>query len=96
MTAAVLVLAATAAHAGPIRDRLAARFSRPSCGACHLAPAVAPGLVRQAGAAVAVAEAGLLVRSTSYDGLGVPVDAAPYQSIRLASPLSPCANGVCR
>jgi hypothetical protein len=111
LTACLLAVAATTATAGPIRDRLAARYARPTCQptqavSAPTAPAVyQPAPVRQAVGSVlvatggAVTDLGQVVRATSYDGLGAPTDAAAYQPIHLTSPLptrAVCGPGGCR
>lgn len=52
MAASVLVFTAATSQAGPIRDRIAARFQRPACATCpqqaqYAQPAYQPGPVQQ-------------------------------------------------
>lgn len=78
LTACLLAATATAAHAGPIRDRLSARFARP----CQPAPATTPGPVRQAVGTVLTGAGGVVA------DLGQAVQGDGYTPIRLATPLS--------
>jgi len=90
MTTAVLVLSAISAQAGPLRNAVANwRASRGGCGTCQ--PATAAPVQYQPAPAVTMP----VVAQTSYAGVGVPVDATPYQPIRLTRPLPVCSPDGC-
>lgn len=100
LTLAALALTAAAADAGPIRDRLAVRFSRPACGSCAActgpqAPSVPaytgtqyqPGPVQQVAGSV-IQATGQVVQS---------VGQAVYQMPAFRPSNCPtCVGGVCR
>lgn len=95
LTAALLAVSTTTATAGPIRDRLAARFNRPSgCSSCTVQP---PQAVQYGGA-------GLYPQPQPVPAQVVMPQVAggeqyQYQPIRLTSPVPTCptcVGGVCR
>ena len=90
LTAAVLVLGAVSAQAGGrIREAVANwRANRGGCGGCQ--PTAAPVQYQPAPAVTMP-----VVAQTSYAGVGVPVDATPYQPIRLTRPLPVCSQDGC-
>jgi hypothetical protein len=90
LTAALLAVSATAATAGPIRDRLAARFSRPcQSGQCQPQPQYTPGPVQTAAGTVLVS-AGQVVQAA-----GVVVQSVQVPTFRPAG-CQQCVGGVCR
>lgn len=89
---AALALTATAADAGPIRDRLAARFSRPTCnsGQCQPQPQYTPGPVQTAAGTVLV-QAGQVVQAAV-----VAVQSVQVPTLFRPSNCPTCVGGVCR
>ena len=90
-----LCLSAADADAGPLRT-LAQRIR--GCGGCRPPALAAPPPSVRYGPAPQLQPPPAVV-ATSYDGLGVPADATPYQPIRLTAPLPTCptcVGGVCR
>ena len=93
MAVATLTLTATAADAGPIRDRLAARFSRPSgcnSGQCQPQPQYTPGPVQTAAGTVLV-QAGQVVQAA-----GVAVQSVQVPTLFRPSNCQQCVGGVCK
>ncbi len=93
LTIAAMALTATAADAGPIRDRLAARFSRPSgcsSGQCQPQPQYTPGPVQTAAGTVLVS-AGQVVQAA-----GVAVQSVQVPTLFRPSGCPTCVGGVCR
>jgi hypothetical protein len=88
LTLAALALTAVTADAGPIRDRLAARFARPCQSAqCQPQPQYQPGPVQQVAANV-IQATGQVVQS---------VGQAVYQMPTFRPSNCPtCVGGVCR
>jgi hypothetical protein len=96
---AALALTATAADAGPIRDRLAARFSRPSgCSSCTTqATTTQPQGVQYGGAGLYPQPQPVPVVMPQVGTVQV-VGHQQYQPIRLASPVPvypACMGGNC-
>lgn len=88
-----LALTATAADAGPIRDRLASRFSRSSgcnSGQCQPQPQYTPGPVQTAAGTVLVS-AGHVVQAA-----GVAVQSVQVPTLFRPSNCQQCVGGVCR
>jgi hypothetical protein len=75
-------LSAASADAGPLRN-LFARGRCPGAGCQPPAPQPAPAWVP----ATLAGYAQPVVVQTSYSGVGVPVDATPYQPIQVGRPL---------
>lgn len=91
LTLAAVLLTATAADAGPIRDRLAARFSRPCQSAqCQPQPQYTPGPVQTAAGTVLVS-AGQVVQAA-----GVAVQSVQVPGPFRTSNCPACVGGVCR
>ena len=93
LTLAAVLLTATAADAGPIRDRLAARFSRPSgcnSGQCQPQPQYTPGPVQTAAGTVLV-QAGQVIQTA-----GVAVHSVQVPTLFRPSNCQQCVGGVCR
>ena len=88
LTIAALALTAAAADAGPIRDRLAARFARPcQSGQCQPQPQYQPGPVQQVAGTV-LTTAGQVVQN---------VGQAVYQMpVFRPSNCPTCVGGVCK
>ncbi len=96
LTAALLAVSATAATAGPIRDRLAARFSRPSgCSSCTTQTAThqQPQAVQYGGAGLYPQPQPVPVVMPQVGTVQV-VGHQQYQPIRLAAPLPTCPTCV--
>lgn len=88
---AALALTATAADAGPIRDRLAARFSRPcQTGQCQPQPQYTTGPAQTAAGTVLVS-AGHVVQAA-----GVAVQSVQVPTLFRPSNCPTCVGGVCR
>lgn len=96
LTTTLLAVSATAATAGPIRDRLAARFARPSgCSSCTVQPVPA---VQYGGAGLYPQPQPVPVFMPQVGTVQV-VGGQQYQPIRLTSPVPTCptcVGGVCR
>lgn len=93
LTLAAVLLTATAADAGPVRDRLAARFGRPSgcsSGQCQPQPQYTPGPVQTAAGTVLVS-AGQMVQAA-----GVAVQSVQVPTLFRPSNCPTCSNGTCR
>ena len=103
LTIAALALTATAADAGPIRDRLAARFSRLNSGSCagcsgpqasqvpaYPGVSYTPGPVQTAAGTVLV-QAGQVVQAA-----GVAVQSVQVPTLFRPSNCPTCVGGECR
>lgn len=93
LTAALLAVSATAATAGPIRDRLAARFNRPSgCSSCTVQP---PQAVQYGGAGLYPQPQPVPAQVVMPQvGTVQVVGGQQYQPIRLTSPVPTCPTCV--